>query len=54
MKNKLCKKKIEIPNGFAITSKAYDFFIKKNKLQKKIKTISTGIMERQNKKKMKL
>ena len=31
------KTKVPVPNGFAITTKAYDYFIKHNKLDKKIK-----------------
>jgi len=39
MYNKLSKKGVRIPNGFAITSDAYDLFIKENGLDKKIKDI---------------
>lgn len=33
------KTKVPVPNGFAITTKAYDYFIKENKLDKKIRSI---------------
>lgn len=33
------KTKVPVPNGFAITTKAYDRFVKYNKLDKKIKSI---------------
>jgi pyruvate,water dikinase len=39
MYNKLSKKGVRIPNGFAITSDAYDLFIKENGLDKKIREI---------------
>lgn len=39
MYNKLSKKGVRIPNGFAITSVAYDLFIKENKLDKQIREI---------------
>lgn len=32
------KTKVPVPNGFAITTKAYDYFIKENKLDKKIRS----------------
>ncbi len=35
----LTKQKVKIPNGFAITAHAYDYFIAYNKLDKKIKKI---------------
>jgi pyruvate,water dikinase len=37
------KSKIKIPNGFAITAYAYQYFIKENKLDKKIKKTLTGL-----------
>ncbi len=33
------KTKVPVPNGFAITTKAYDYFIRYNKLQDKIKSL---------------
>ncbi|MFA6423798.1 MAG: phosphoenolpyruvate synthase [Candidatus Magasanikbacteria bacterium] len=39
MYSKLTKKGMKVPNGFALTSKAYWSFIKENKLDKKIKEI---------------
>jgi len=33
------KVKVPIPNGFAITTRAYDYFVKHNKLDKKIRSI---------------
>jgi pyruvate,water dikinase len=40
-KNKISK--INIPNGFAVTAFAYQYFIKENKLDKKIKETLTGL-----------
>jgi pyruvate,water dikinase len=39
MYSKLKSKGIRVPNGFALTSKSYDLFIKENKLDKEIKKI---------------
>ena len=39
MYSQLSKKGINIPNGFALTSKAYWYFLKKNKIDKKLKEI---------------
>ena len=43
MYSNLTKKGINIPNGFATTSKAYWFFIKKNGLDEKIKKVLAGL-----------
>ncbi len=43
MYQKLTLKGIEIPNGFALTSYAYRYFLSKNKLDKKIKIILKGL-----------
>ncbi|MCK4634491.1 MAG: phosphoenolpyruvate synthase, partial [Candidatus Aenigmarchaeota archaeon] len=40
------KIKVPVPNGFAITTKAYDHFIKENKLDKKIKKIVSKLDKR--------
>lgn len=39
MFSKLTKKGINIPDGFALTTKAYDYFLKKNKIEKELKEI---------------
>ncbi len=39
MFSELSKKEINIPNGFALTSKAYWYFLKKNGIDKKLKEI---------------
>ncbi len=39
MYSQLSKKGINIPNGFALTSESYWFFLKENKIDKKIKAI---------------
>jgi len=39
MYSQLTKKGINIPNGFALTSESYWFFLKENKIDKKIKAI---------------
>jgi len=39
MYSKLVKKGVNIPNGFALTSKAYWYYLKANKIDKKIKEI---------------
>ena len=43
MYNKLSKEGVRIPNGFAITAKAYDLFIKHNKLDREIRKILRGL-----------
>ena len=43
MYSKLKKKGIRIPNGFALTSEAYDYFIFENKIEEKIKKILSGL-----------
>ncbi len=43
VKSQGSKSKIKIPNGFAITAFAYQYFIKENKLDKKIKQTLTGL-----------
>lgn len=43
MYNKLSKKGVRIPNGFAITAAGYDLFIKKNKLDREIRKILRGL-----------
>ncbi|MFA6428220.1 MAG: phosphoenolpyruvate synthase [Candidatus Buchananbacteria bacterium] len=43
----LTKKGVSIPNGFAITAEAYRYFIKYNKLDKKIKGILKGLKSHQ-------
>ena len=39
MYSKLVKKGVNIPNGFALTSKAYWYYLKENKIDKKIKEL---------------
>src|SRR3989344_6160884 len=39
MYSKLTKKGVPIPNGFAVTADAYDYFIESTGLKKEIKTI---------------
>jgi len=43
MYSKLKTKGIRVPNGFALTSGAYDYFIKENKLDDKIKLILSDL-----------
>jgi len=42
MYNNLTSLKINIPNGFAITSKAYTYFLESNKINKKLKELFTN------------
>jgi len=43
MYQKLTKKKINIPNGFAVTAYAYQYLIKHNKIEKEIRAILKGL-----------
>lgn len=43
MYSKLKSKGIRVPNGFAVTADAYQYFIKANKLEKKIKEALRGL-----------
>ncbi len=40
------KTKVPVPNGFAITTKAYDYFIRHNNLEEKIKTLLSRLDKR--------
>jgi len=43
MYSKLTEKGVKVPYGFAVTAEAYKYFIKENKLDKKIKKILKGL-----------
>ena len=43
MYRKLASKKVKVPNGFATTSGAYNYFLKKAGVKKEIKRILKGL-----------
>ena len=43
MYQKLLKKGVKVPNGFATTSEAYNYFLEKSGTKKKIKKILKGL-----------
>ena len=43
MYSKLSKKGVNVPNGFALTSQAYWYFIKENNLEEKLKALLQGL-----------
>ena len=49
MFSKLTKKGVNIPAGFALTSRAYWYFLKENKIDRKLKEVFRSLIKKASK-----